>query len=143
MLYREGTASRGVRGYDAGKKVNGRKRHILVDTLGLLLVVFVHAANLQDRTGAKLLLKYIDGWLPRLHRIWADGGYRGKLIGWVQRRYGFVLTVVKRTDTEPGFEVLPRRWVVARTFGWLGRYRRLARITRNWWRSVRHSSTWR
>ena len=90
-------------------------------------MVVVHAATIQDRTGAKLLLTYIEGWLPRLQLIWADGGYRGKLIAWVQRRYGFVLTVIKRTDTERGFEVLPRRWVVERTFGWLGRYRRLSK----------------
>lgn len=107
--------------------MNGRKRHILVDTLGLLLTVIVHAADIQDRDGAKLVLTYLEGWLPRLKLIWADGGYAGKLVDWVQQTYGWVLDIVKRTDREPGFEVLPKRWIVERTFGWLGRYRRLSK----------------
>ena len=117
----------GERGYDAGKKIKGRKRHILVDTMGLLLLVVVHAASVQDRDGAKLLLAKAKGLFPRLQRIWADGGYAGKLIGWVQETCGWVLEIIKRTDVVKGFKLLPRRWVVERTFGWLGRYRRLSK----------------
>jgi putative transposase len=117
----------GERGYDAGKKVKGRKRHLLVDTMGLVLLVVVHAASLQDRDGAKLLLAKATGLFPRLHRIWADGGYAGKLIGWVQATCGWTLEIIKRNDVVKGFKLLPRRWVVERTFGWLGRYRRLSK----------------
>jgi putative transposase len=107
--------------------VNGRTRHILVATLGLLLAVIVHAADIQDRDGAKLVLTYREGRLPRLRLIWADGGYAGKLVEWVQQTYGWMLDIIQRTDHEPGFEVLPKRWIVERTFGWLGRYRRLSK----------------
>ena len=118
---------KGVRGYDAGKKVTGRKRHILVDTMGLLLMVVVHAANIQDRDGAKLVLEKVRGRFPRLKLIWADGGYAGKLIDWVKQTCGWVLEIVKRNADLKGFHVLPRRWVVERTFGWLGRYRRFSK----------------
>lgn len=121
------TETPGVRGYDAGKKVNGRKRHLLVDTLGLLLMVIVHAANIQDRDGAKLLLEKARRRFPRLRLIWADGGYTGKLIDWVKTVCHWVLEIVKRRDDVKGFQVLPHRWVVERTFGWLGRYRRLSK----------------
>lgn len=114
-------------GYDAGKKIKGRKRHLLVDTMGLVLTVVVHVANIQDRDGARLLLAKAKGLFPRLQRIWADGGYAGKLIGWVQEACGWVLEIIKRSDTTKGFKLLPRRWVVERTFGWLGRYRRLSK----------------
>ena len=117
----------GVRGYDAGKKVKGRKRHILVDTIGLLLMVVVHAANIQDRDGAKLVLTKVKGRFPRLQLIWADGGYAGKLVDWVKTVCHLVLDIVKRPKGMKGFQVLPRRWVVERTFGWLGRYRRLSK----------------
>lgn len=117
----------GVRGYDAGKKIKGRKRHILVDTIGLLLMVVVHAANIQDRDGAKLVLTRIEGRFPRLQLIWADGGYAGKLVDWVKSACRLVLDIVKRPKGMEGFQVLPRRWVVERTFGWLGRYRRLSK----------------
>lgn len=117
----------GERGYDAGKKIKGRKRHILVDTMGLLLLVIVHAANVQDRDGARLLLEKAKELFPRLRLIWADGGYAGKLIGWVQATCGWVLEIIKRTDVVKGFKLLPRRWVVERTFGWMGRYRRLSK----------------
>jgi len=116
-----------VRGYDAGKKVNGRKRHLLVDTLGLVLMVVVHAANIQDRDGARLLLEKARGRFPRLRLIWADGGYTGKLVDWVKTLCLWVLEIVKRSDDVKGFQVLPHRWVVERTFGWLGRYRRLSK----------------
>jgi putative transposase len=117
----------GEHGYDAGKKINGRKRHLLVDTMGLVLMAVVHTANIQDRDGARLLLAKAKGWFPRLQRIWADGGYAGKLIGWVQETCGWVLEIIKRNDAVKGFKLLPRRWVVERTFGWLGRYRRLSK----------------
>jgi putative transposase len=107
--------------------VNGRKRHLLVDTIGLVLKVVVHAADIQDRDGAKLLLEAVKGLLPRLMLIWADGGYAGQLIGWVKEVCGWVLEIVKRNDDQAGFVVLPRRWVVERTLAWLGRYRRLSK----------------
>jgi putative transposase len=107
--------------------VKGRKRHILVDTIGLLLTVVVHAANIQDRDGAKLVLEKARGTFPRLALIWADGGYAGKLIEWVKDACGWILEIVKRSDAVQGFVVLPRRWVVERTFGWLGRCRRLSK----------------
>jgi putative transposase len=115
------------RGYDAGKKVKGHKRHILVDTLGLLLIVVVHVASIQDRDGAKLVLERAKGKFPRLALIWADGAYGGKLIDWVKTVCWWVLEIVKRNDDVKGFKVLPHRWVVERTFGWLNRYRRLAK----------------
>jgi putative transposase len=117
----------GPRGYDAGKKIKGVKRHILVDTMGLLLIVVVHIASIQDRDGAKLVLEKVPGRFTRLQRIWADGGYRGKLIKWVKNTCQCVLEIVKRNDELKGFKVLPRRWVVERTFGWLNRYRRLSK----------------
>src|SRR5579859_3915800 len=117
----------GACGYDAGKKIKGRKRHLLVDTMGLVLLVVVHTANIQDRDGARLLLAKAKALFPRLQRIWADGGYAGKLIGWLQETCGWVLEIIKRTDAVKGFKLLPRRWVVERTFGWLGRYRRLSK----------------
>lgn len=117
----------GTRGYDAGKKVKGRKRHILVDTLGLLLIVVIHTASIQDRDGAKLVLGQVPGRFPRLARIWADGGYAGQLVHWVKESCRCALEIVKRSDKRQGFEVLPHRWVVERTFGWFNRYRRLAK----------------
>jgi putative transposase len=121
------TETKGVRGYDPGKKIKGRKRHLLVDTMGLLLRVLVHGANIPDREGAKLLLAQAQPHFPRLHLIWADGGYAGQWIGWVWWACGWVLQIVKRPRGVRGFQVLPRRWVVERTFGWLGRYRRLSK----------------
>jgi putative transposase len=118
------------RGYDAGKKINGRKRHILVDTMGLLLVVVVHAASIQDRDGAKLVLEQLRHRFTRLRLIWADGGYAGALLEWVRtlrRRNRLRLEIVKRSDDVKGFVVLPRRWVVERTFAWLGFHRRLSK----------------
>jgi transposase len=133
----------GDRGYDAGKKVKGRKRHLLVDTNGLLLEVHVHPANITDRQGAKLLLLPLKGVFPRLSLIWADSGYEGQLQKWVKDTLGWTLEIVKRPfegvryvwvpqGVEPpeiprGFIVVKRRWVVERTFGWLGRSRRLSK----------------
>jgi transposase len=115
------------RGYDGGKKVPGRKRHIVTDTLGLLLVVAVTAANVGDREAAVPLLQR----LRRLHReitlVWADGGYTGGIIDWCREKLALTLEVVKRTDDMEGFVVLPRRWVVERTLAWLMHSRRLAR----------------
>ncbi len=117
----------GARGYDAGKKVTGRKRHILVDTLGLVWALVVHTADVQDRQGAKSLLAKALGRLPRLQVIWADGGYAGQLIEWVRRLFSWRLEIVQRGEELKGFYVLPHRWIVERTFGWLGRYRRLSK----------------
>ena len=121
------TETPGVRGYDAGKQVKGRKRHILVDRIGLMLMVVVHTANIQDRDGARLVLEQVKGTFPRLQLIWADAGYSGKLIDWVRITCGWVLKIVNRSDDVKGFKVLPHRWIVERTFGWLGRYRRLSK----------------
>ena len=116
------------RGYDAGKKINGRKRHILVDTIGLLLLVMVLPANVQDRDGAKQLLAafFSQKTYRRVKHIWADGGYAGTLLAWSRRVWRCTIEIVKRSDLH-AFKVLPRRWVVERTFGWFGRYRRLSR----------------
>ena len=93
----------------------------------MLIGLVVHAADIQDRDGARLLLEKLTGKFSRLKLIWADGGYAGKLIEWTQQLGGWVLEIVKRSDDVKGFKVLPRRWVVERTFGWLGRYRRLSK----------------
>lgn len=107
--------------------MNGRKRHVIVDTIGMIIAVVVHAANIQDRDGAKLVFATLVARFPRLKLVWADGGYAGRLIAWVKEYCGLLLQIVKRTDDMRGFQVLPRRWVVERTFGWLGRCRRLSK----------------
>jgi len=116
------------RGYDAGKKIKGRKRHILVDTMGLLLLAMVLPAQIQDRDGAKQLLAAYFAQAPRrrVKHIWADGGYAGALLEWSRKLWRCTVEIVKRTELHT-FKVLPRRWVVERTLGWLGRYRRLNR----------------
>jgi putative transposase len=123
------TAVKGERGYDKAKHVTGRKRHILVDVMGLLLVVFVHKASIQERDGAKSLLQRAQRkGFERLALIWADGGYHGQpMIDWVFNLAGWLFEVVKRSDDAQGFVILPRRWVVERTFAWLGNYRRLSK----------------
>ena len=123
------TAIAGERGYDAAKKVTGRKRHILVDVLGLLLQVVVTKANVPEREGAKMLLKRaLAHHFERLVLIWADGGYQGQAFcEWVMEHCGWLVEIVKRSDDAEGFVVLPRRWVVERTFGWLYRFRRLSK----------------
>lgn len=117
----------GPKGYDAGKKVSGRKRHIVVDTEGHIIGALVHEANIQDRDGAKLVLPQLKDKFPRLELVWADGGYAGKLIEWVKTELGYKLEIIKRSDDVKGFKILPRRWVVERTFGWFNRFRRLSK----------------
>lgn len=96
----------------------------MVDTIGLVLAVVVHEASIQDRDGAKLVLERLKGKFIRLCLIWADGGYAGALIEWTRAFANWTLEIVKRNADLTGFHVLPHRWVVERTFGWLGRYRR-------------------
>lgn len=98
-----------------------------MDTLGLILIVLVHSAAIQDRDGAKLVLEKAHLSFQRLAIIWADGGYAGQLILWVTETCNWILEVVKRSDALQGFHVLPRRWIVERTFGWFNRYRRLSK----------------
>ena len=95
--------------------------------MGLIIALTVHVASIQDRDGAKLVLAKLLGLYPRLQLIWADGGYAGQLIEWVKELGGWTLEIVKRSDKFAGFVVLPKRWIVERTFGWLGRYRRLSK----------------
>ncbi|MGD6741873.1 IS5 family transposase [Streptomyces sp. BH106] len=115
------------RGFDGGKVINGRKRHVITDCLGLLLVVAVTAANVQDREAAMGLLARLRSLHREITLVWADGGYTGGLIGWCRDRLALTLEIVKRADDMTGFVVLPRRWVVERTLGWLMHSRRLAR----------------
>ena len=121
----------GVRGYDAGKKILGRKRHLLVDTLGLILCVVVHSASIQDRDGAKLVLSVLLQRFGWLRCIFADSGYAGELVTWCKRllpRRGLRLEIVKRSDADQHrFVILRKRWIVERTFGWLSKSRRLSK----------------
>jgi transposase len=134
------TESGGIAGYDAGKKIKGRKRHIVVDTLGLMVGLVVHSADIQDRDGAVVALKTVLRRWPWLRHIFADGGYAGpKLQAALRKVAKFTLQIVKRTDKAKGFEVLPRRWVVERTFAWLGRCRRLAK---DWEKSIASAEAW-
>jgi transposase len=119
----------GAVGYDAAKRIKGRKRHLLVDTLGLILGIHVTAADVPEREGAQGLLERTLLWFTWLRLLWVDGGYSGAgFADWVKTlRPKLEVQVVKRTDNLRGFKVLPRRWVVERTFGWLMRHRRLVR----------------
>lgn len=123
------TAVGGERGFDGGKQVKGRKRNILVDTMGNLLKVLVTAANMNDGKAAIELLKVLPQALfNRLKRIWADGGYRGEFVDWVAQKFQqIVVDITLRSDDQKGFEVVPWRWVVERSFAWMGAYRRLAK----------------
>jgi transposase len=120
-----------ARGFDAGKRTTGRKRHVIVDTMGLLLVVAVTSASVQDRAGGRTVLARLAKGFRTISLVWADGGYANSvdstLLSWARDALNIVVEIVKRTDDVKGFKVLPRRWVVERTFGWLVRNRRLAR----------------
>lgn len=134
------TESGGITGFDAGKKVKGRKRHILTDTCGFLIFILVHAADIQDRDGAVDVLAAVRTRFPWLRHVFADGGYasdklRSALVGMGK----WTIDIIKRSDRAKGFEVLPRRWVVERTFAWLGRCRRLAK---DWEKSIASSTAW-
>ena len=120
---------RGSAGYDAGKKIKGKKRHVLVDTQGLLMHAIVHSADVQDRDGGALLMASLFGAFPFLVKLYADAGYQGpEFQGALKRVLARVnLTIVKRADQAKGFVVLPKRWIVERTLAWLGRRRRLAK----------------
>jgi putative transposase len=121
------TEIEGVRGYDAGKQVKGRKRHLLVDTLGLVMAVVVTAASCSDPAGARLLLRRLGGACQKLRVIWVDGADRGQLVQWVLTHFWFRFQPVLRSDGQKGFVVLPRRWIVERTWAWLNQYRRLSK----------------
>ena len=122
------TESGGVRGYDAGKKVKGRKRHIITNTNGYLVHAVIHAADIQDRDGAPLVLADIRSSFPWLRHVFADGGYAGPKLKQALAKLGnWTIEIIKRSDRAKGFHILPRRWVVERTFAWLSRNRRLAK----------------
>ena len=122
------TEAGGPRGYDAGKKIKGRKRHLLTDTSGLLVAAIVHTADIQDRDGAPALLETMLNAYPWLRHVFADGGYAGtKLQSALARLGNWTLEIVRRSDIVKGFKILPRRWVVERTIAWLNRNRRLAK----------------
>ena len=134
------TESGGLRGYDAGKKIKGRKRHVVTDTLGLLIGFVIHAAHIQDRDGAPLVLKAVRQAFPWLRHLFADGAYGGpKLRDQLDKIGDWTLEIIKRSDAAKGFEVLPRRWVVERTFAWLGRCRRLAK---DWEKTIASAEAW-
>jgi len=115
-------------GYDGGKKINGRKRTILVDTMGLLLCAVVHSAKRSDQKGLTLLATWFAAQWACLKLIWTDSTFGGKVFtAWVKENWDWTLEVVKKKEGQQGFEVLPKRWVVERTFAWFGRYRRLSK----------------
>lgn len=123
------TEAGGQRGYDAAKHVNGRKRHVIVDTVGNILAVIVNAADTQDREGAKEAFNQLSAaTISSLQKLWADGSYRGEpFLDWVKETLQASLEIAKRPPNEKGFVVVPVRWVVERTLAWLGRYRRLSK----------------
>lgn len=127
-------------GFDAGKRIKGRKRHIITDTCGNLIACEVHSAGIQDRDGAPGVFGKLRREAPKLRHMFADGGYAGpKLRDALVCLGRWTLQIVKRSDSAKGFEVLPRRWVVERTFAWLGRCRRLAR---DWEKSIESAEAW-
>jgi putative transposase len=132
------TVAKTSRGYDGGKKLNGRKRHIAVDTCGLLLVVLVTGAGVQDRDGARMLLWALATCLRRVRLVWVDGGYSGRPVT-LGETLGLVVQVVAKLAGQIGFQVLPRRWVVERTFSWINRCRR---IVRDYERLPQHHAAW-
>jgi putative transposase len=122
----EATVPRATSGFDQHKKVNGRKRHIITDTLGLLVNVLITAANVQDRDAARPLLAHAAA-RQGLRIVWADKGYEGPLLKQAKDILGLLLQIIYRPREQKGFQVLPRRWVVERTFAWISRRRRCAR----------------
>jgi putative transposase len=132
------TVARGSRGFDSGKKVNGRKRHIATDTTGLLLVVLVTAASVQDRDGGRVLLWALHCCFPRITKVWADGGYAGQLVDWATTTLKLSIDIVRKLTGQVGFQVLPRRWAVERTLSWITRCRR---TTRDYERLPAHHAT--
>jgi putative transposase len=134
------TESGGPCGYDAGKKIKGRKRHIITDTQGFLVGTVVHAADIQDRDGAPDVLASIRHSFPWLRHVFADGGYAGDKLRTALTSIGkWTIEIIKRSDRAKGFEILPRRWVVERTFAWLGRNRRLAK---DFERTIESATAW-
>ncbi len=134
------TESGGIRGYDAGKKIKGRKRHIITDTNGFLVHEVIHAADIQDRDGTSLVLADIRSSFPWLRHVFADGGYAGKKLKAALAKIGkWNLEIIKRSDRAKGFVLLPRRWVVERTFAWLNRNRRLAKVFEN---TIQSATAW-
>jgi transposase len=121
------TVAKTSRGYDAGKKVNGRKRHIVVDTTGLLLIILVTTGAVQDRDAARALLWALQTCFTRVAHVWADAGYAGQLVDWAAVVLGLTLEIVRKLADQVGFQVLHRRWVVERTLSWITRCRRTAR----------------
>lgn len=121
------TEEGGERGFDAGKKVKGRKRHVVVDVLGMVLAVVVTAASVQDRDGAWPALREIHHEHPTVKKVWVDSAYGGKLVDGVKETLGIQLEVVKRPDIRDGFIPVPKRWIGERTYGWLNRFRRLSK----------------
>lgn len=115
------------RGYDGNKKIQGRKRHIVTDALGLILAIVIHNADIQDREGAKETIKELKYKYPRLVKILADQGYTGALKEWISALFGWTLEIVAKVAGVSGFNVLPKRWIVERTFGWFAFHRRLCR----------------
>lgn len=115
------------RGYDAGKRIKGRKRFIAVDTLGLLLCVMVTTASRSESAGGVELIDELKSQFPRLKKVWADSAYGGELVDYVEQWCPFVLEIVKRKPDQKGFEVQPKRWIVERTFGWMQWWRRLSK----------------
>ena len=116
-----------IRGFDAGKKINGSKRHLVVDTLGLVLIVMVTGANVQDRDAAQGLFTALFQAYGTIQLVWADSGYAGQLVHWVWQQFRKCLDIVKPVPGKKGFHVQRKRWIVERTFGWLGRWRRLSK----------------
>ena len=112
---------------DGGKKTKGTKQHIVTDTLGLLLAVVVHAANIHDSKAAQEVISRLRGRFNRLTKMFADGGYRGELVDNVKRIFGWVIEIALRSDHDKGLVVIPKRWVVERTFSWFESYRRLSK----------------
>lgn len=134
------TENTSLSGFDAGKRIKGRKRHIMTDTCGHLVVLEVHEANVQDRDGAPGVFARLRREAPKLRHVFADGGYAGPKLREALVSIGrWTIQIVKRSDTARGFEVLPRRWVVERTFAWLGRCRRLAK---DWERTIESAEAW-